>query len=254
MRLLYTSAVASIVPAVLPRSYAELEEELALFSRLPTIARVQIDAVDGRFASPASWPYAPGDDLSGLRRSGGMLPYLDALEYEIDLMCLDAETVAGDWLALGASRLTFHAESLFDISRFLAVVQNRYGDEEGGVASLVSFGLALGIESDVALLEQHLGSIDYVQFMGIDSIGKQGQPFDARVLERVRSFHAAHPEVPVQVDGGVSVERAQELAAAGVSDLVIGSAILKASDPAAAVAAFAAALGGAYATGKLNKI
>lgn len=247
--------MASIVPAVLPSSYEELKESLAFLASIPELARVQIDTVDGLFASPASWPYSlDGNTLSSLRREGIMLPYLDNFEYEIDLMCRDAENAASDWIALGASRLTFHVESLSDISRFLAAVHIRYGYEEGQEAELISFGLALDIESDATLLEKHIDNINYVQFMGIASIGKQGQPFDARVIEKVKHFHNAHPEVPVQVDGGVSIEHAKELIAAGVSDLVIGSAILKASDPAAAVAALTASFNGAYAIEKLNKI
>lgn len=74
--------------------------------------------------------------------------------------------------------------------------------------------------------------------MGIASIGKQGQPFDQRILEKIRAFHAHHPEVLMQVDGGISLESAKQLLSLNVSNLVVGSGILRANDPAAAFAAF----------------
>jgi ribulose-phosphate 3-epimerase len=164
---------------------------------------------------------------------GEMLPQLDHIAYEIDLMCLDAEQVAAAWLSLGATRLTFHAESVTDLPELLASAREHYGN-------FVSFGLALNIASDLALIEQNFGEIEYVQFMGIARIGRQGQPFDERVLEKVRVFHARHPEIKIQVDGGVSLPNARKLVACGVSSLIVGSAILRASNPAAEVAKFEA--------------
>lgn len=222
-----------VVPAVLPSSREDLEEKLALFARIPSVSRVQIDVVDGHFASPASWPYSAPGELQDWAKRGIALPSPDRITYEIDLMCHDAERAAGAWLSLGAARLTFHAESATDLPRLIASARVRYGD-------LVSFGLAINIASDLALLEPHLGKIEYVQFMGIARIGRQGQPFDRRVFEKVRAFRTLHPEVPVQVDGGVTLESAKRLLVLGVSNVVVGSGILKAKDPATAFARFEA--------------
>lgn len=223
--------MSRIVPAVLPSSYTDLEEKLALFAAIPSVSRVQIDVVDEHFSSPVSWPYSAPEELQTLVERSRVLPVLDRIEYEIDLMCLDAERAADAWLALGATRLTFHTESISDLSRFLASIRTQYGD-------LISFGLALNITSDLELLEHHLSEIDYVQFMGIAQIGQQGQTFDHRVLEKIRIFHDSHPGVPIQVDGGVSLESAKSLLSLNVSNLVVGSGILRANNPAAAFAAF----------------
>lgn len=225
-----------VVPAVLPSSHKDFEEKLSLFAQIPSVSRVQIDIADGRFSSPASWPYTNPAELYEMIKRGEMLPHLERLEYEIDFMCLDAEQAAGAWLSLGASRLTFHAESATDLPRFLASVRKRYGD--GGLTPLISFGLALNIASDLALIEPCLSAVEFVQFMGIAQIGRQGQPFDRRVIEKIRAFRLRHPEITLQVDGGISFESAKELVALGVSNLVIGSAIVCAGDPSTAVAAF----------------
>lgn len=228
-----------VVPAVLPISKDDLEEKLALLASIPAVSRIQIDVVDGLFASPASWPYSPStksdlvlgksQELQNMTQRGETLPHLDRIEYEIDLMCFDALRAAGEWLALGVSRLTFHAGSTDDLPRFLALARKRYGD-------IVSFGLALSSEGDLALVERVVSGIEYVQFMGIARLGRQGQPFDERALERARIFRERHPYIPVQIDGGVSRANARKLFAFGAANLVVGSAILRSRDPATALA------------------
>lgn len=220
-----------IIPAVLPSSREDFNAKLALFAKIPNVRRIQIDVVDGKFAAPASWPYNTSGELDGMVNKHEMLPRLDQFEYEIDLMCLDPDIAAAVWLALGATRLVFHAESVADLPRFLVEARSRYG-------SLISLGLALNVASNIALVEKNIDRVDYVQFMGIARIGRQGQPLDRGIFERVRSFHARHPEVPLQVDGGVSAESARALRVLGVSDLVVGSGLLRAGDPAAAFASF----------------
>jgi len=229
-----------VVPAVLPASRKDLEEKLALFAGIPSVSRIQIDVVDGRFATPASWPYSAPTELQDMIKRGEMLPHLDRIEYEIDLMCFDAERAAQAWLAFGATRLTFHIESITDLPRCLTSARARYGRGDGFVSGLISFGLALNITTDLALIEPCLSEIEYVQFMGITRIGRQGQAFNRRVLEKVRAFRAEHPEVRVQVDGGLTPPSARELIALGVSNLVVGSGIVRADNPAAAVEAFEA--------------
>ena len=221
-----------IVPAVLPTSHDDLAEKLRRFSTIPGVSHIQIDVVDGRFASPATWPYTAPGDMPAMIKKGDMLPHLDRIAYEIDLMCLDTERATEDWLALGASRLTLHAESIMGIPKSLGLLKRRFGD-----VSAV-FGLALNVTSELSLIEPCLDQVEYVQFMGIASIGKQGQLFDRRVLEMIRLFRLRHPDMPVQVDGGVTYEVARELIGLGVTNLVVGSALLRAPDAAAELRRF----------------
>lgn len=236
----YTIYMSLVTPAVLPASRQELDEKLALFASLPGVSRIQIDVVDGRFASPASWPYTVPQELEKMKAGGEMLPKLYRMEYEVDLMCRDAVSAAGDWLTLGATRLTLHAETVLDAHHLLTQVRERYGAGSDFTSNLISFGMALNVDSDLALIEGIVSEVDYVQFMGIAKIGSQGQPFDERVLEKVRLFHAKHPEVPLQADGGITLANAKKLHALGVTNLVVGSGLLRANNVAAALAAFEA--------------
>lgn len=222
-----------IVPAVIPATRKDLEEKLAVFAGV--CDEIQIDIVDGIFAAPASWPYLkdPGEP-SRMLAQGELLPYAGEFRFEVDLMSGDPESSAGSWLELGATRLTIHATSTRYLARFFSNARSLYGHDKDFAPGLITLGLAIGAETDLALVEPYLNDIDYVQFMGIRTIGHQGEPFDQGVLARIASFRKKHPGMPVTVDGGVTLANAPALLAAGVSRLVVGSAIWKQEDPVAA--------------------
>lgn len=213
-----------IVPAIIPTSKQDLEDKLAKLTGL--CEEIQIDIVDGQFASPASWPYANDQgEPSRMLAAGELLPRCGEFKFEIDLMSADPESVTGTWIGLCATRVTIHAESTRYLARFLANTGSLYGHDKDFAPGLLSIGLSIGIESDLALIEPYLDKIEYVQFMGIKSIGKQGQPFDTRVFPKIAAFRKRYPKMPIQVDGGVSLQNAPKLLAAGVSRLIVGSDI-----------------------------
>ncbi len=227
-----------LVPAVLPTSREDLETKLALFEKMPAVTRVQIDAVDNTFASTASWPYNAIEEFQHMVKTEEHLPFIGRFEYEVDLMGIDAERAGDAWLSLGAVRLTFHTKSSADLSRLLTRMRTKYSADVGFLPDLVAFGVALDMQDDLGSLDSSLDKVDYVQFMGIDSSGKQGEPFNPRVLDRIRAFQTQHPDISVQVDGGVSLTHARELLEIGVTNVIVGSAILNTPDPIASAAAF----------------
>jgi ribulose-phosphate 3-epimerase len=107
------------------------------------------------------------------------------------------------------------------------------GHDKDFMPGLLSLGIAIGAENDVSFIEPYLDQVEYVQFMGIRTIGHQGEPFDPSVIPRIRAFRKKHPEMEVTVDGGVTLQNAASLLDAGVSRLVVGSALWKAPDIAA---------------------
>jgi ribulose-phosphate 3-epimerase len=226
-----------IIPAILPTSREDLEENLAPLEGL--VDAVQIDIVDGRFVKPASWPYASGtDEFAKHVAEGDMLPYVGQMQFEVDLMVSDPENVTGIWISAGANRVTLHAESTTYLPKAITEMGVKYGHAKGFSGSLLSVGLALNISSEPSLIEPFIDAIDYVQFMGIGTIGKQGEPFDSRVLRKISAFKRRHPEMEIQVDGGVSLVTAPALLSAGVDRLVVGSALWKAPNIADELAKF----------------
>ena len=226
-----------VVPAVIPTSFHDLEEKLTYFDQIPS-RRIQIDIVDGVFAFPPSWPYSAGSDLHERVMQGTLLPRLDRVKYEADLLCKDPERISVDLLNLGVVRLTLHAECTDDISALIARMRHKVGAEANFAAALVSLGLSINMSTDISVLVKHAEEVEYLQLMGIDEPGRQGQPFNPAVIEKVRALRAACPKAYIQVDGGVSLENAKDLVGAGVSRLVVGSAIMNAPNLLATVTAF----------------
>ena len=169
---------------------------------------------------------------------GESLPYLGQIAYDIDLMVSNPEDVAGLWIEAGASRITIHAESSKYLAKTIQELQFKYGHAKDFVPNLISMGLSINTGTELALIEPFLDQIDYVQFMGVAVIGKQGEPFDPRVLRKISEFKKKYPEMTIQVDGGVSLATAPSLLIAGVDRLVIGSALWKNQDIAAEIEKF----------------
>src|SRR6185437_12060256 len=124
----------------------------------------------------------------------------------IDLMVRDPEAVIGSWIELGASRITVHFESTNYPAKIIDDFKTKYGHDRDFAPDLLSFGFAIGAETDPAVLEPFIDEMDYVQFMGIKRIGRQGEPFDKNVIARINAFRKKHPGMEIQVDGGVSNE------------------------------------------------
>ncbi len=201
-----------IIPAIIPTSLAELKSTL---DRVAFADRIQIDVVDGKFVPFTSWPYEPkgaADEVSD---------YLASMPTEIDLMVSDPVKDGREWLLAGAKGLIFHLESLQDPKKALAL------------ADEFSFDIGFSINNDTPLesLYPYIKSIDFVQIMGIDKIGQQGQPFDSRSLERIAKLSALYPDTIISVDGGVTEASIKNLKEAGARRFVSGSAILKAGNP-----------------------
>jgi ribulose-phosphate 3-epimerase len=231
-----------VIPAVLVHSRKELDETLTRLEGLVDL--VQVDIVDGRFVGPPTWPYAEPAEMA-ITKGEGEFPSLGHFKFEVDLMVESPEQTVGAWIQAGVARVLVHIETVRNFGGLVNDLKEKYGHEKGFAVDLLSLGVAINIDTDTAVLEPYIDSIDYVQFMGIATIGKQGQPFDRRVLRKIEAFRKAHPDMLIQVDGGVSLETAPDLLSVGVNKLCVGSALLKAPDLVERLHAFEA-LGDAY--------
>jgi ribulose-phosphate 3-epimerase len=204
-----------IIPAILPKDFAELEDKIGMVKDF--VKMVQIDACDGQFTPSASWPYRKEDDtFEKIIHEEEGLPGWQALNFEIDLMANKPEDLVDDWVIAGATRIVIHAEAKGDVAGAIAKLADR-----------AEIGLALNIDTPLDAIEPHRNAIQFIQLMGIDHIGFQGQGFDEKVLGKVKEAHIKYPALPISVDGGVSLETAQQLIDAGADRLIVGSAIFQ---------------------------
>jgi len=84
-------------------------------------------------------------------------------------------------------------------------------------------------------LEQIAGDVDYVLVMSVNP-GFGGQTFIPRSESKVREIRAlldraGNQAAPIEIDGGIDLETAPRVVAAGARILVAGSAIFHAQDP-----------------------
>jgi len=221
-----------IIPALMPKNFSELGEYAKQFKGL--VDSVQVDVMDGKFVPETSWPYdSDGNfDVSFKKIVGqdSKLPEVDTLDYELDLMIDSPEKYIKSFMQTGPSRLIFHLESIKDQEWFFKQLAHMksFSLEFGSLG--VEIGMAINISTPNEEIYTYIEKLDFVQFMGIDKIGFQGQSFDERVLPKIEDLRKLYPELIISVDGGVSLETAPKLIKAGVNRLVSGSAILKSGD------------------------
>jgi ribulose-phosphate 3-epimerase len=204
-----------IIPAIMPKDFEEITAKAELIHAF--IKTVQIDVMDGELTHSRSWPYFPGQEESFEKVASGEigLPYWKDIDYEADLMVKNPEEDFGSFVNAGFHRIIVHVESTL---KFRDIMEEWKGVVEIGAA------INIDTENDVLfpLIED---GVNFIQFMGIATIGYQGSPFDSRVIQKIESLRKAYPEVIISVDGGVNLETAPLLLKAGANRLVAGSAI-----------------------------
>lgn len=217
--------MTEVIPAVLARDISDLRNKIANFVSVSKI--VQIDICDGHFVPSYSWPMNKNDvaSVAPILEEEDGLPYWDNLDFEFDLMVKDSIKQFDFFVRLGAKRLIFHleAENEKDLIEFINSM-DPYTRES------VEIGIAINTTTPVEKLYPLINSIDFVQCMGIEHIGFQGEPFDERVLEQIKTLRSQYSDLVISIDGSVNEETAPLLVDAGANRLVIGSALMRSFD------------------------
>jgi ribulose-phosphate 3-epimerase len=206
-----------IVPALIPTSQAEV---VATTKQLRFSHEFHLDVVDGKFVSSISWPYKPdGEPLS-------VKAHTDAFTLEVDLMVSNPTVAAKEWVRAGADMLVFHIETI-DVPSFKDCVAY-------DIPRDVSVGVSFSGDTPLEAIFPYVEYADYIQIMGIHTIGLQGQPFEEVTFEKIKQLKEKFPETPISVDGSVNESTIKRLAKAGADRLIVGSAIVKQADKEAA--------------------
>lgn len=217
--------MTEIIPSVLVKDFGELNEKLAKFVNIAKV--VQIDICDGVFVPSVTWPLGSVNQASVERildEEEG-LPFWNDLDFEFDLMVLNAHKQFDFFMKLGAKRIIFHleAETEDSFKEFLESMDPYFKDN-------IEIGISINTTTDIEKLEPFINYIDFVQCMGIARVGFQGEPFDERVLKQIKDLRLKYPELKISVDGSVNENTAEALLEAGANRLAIGSALLQSHD------------------------
>lgn len=211
--------MAEIFPAIIPESLSDLEEKLSFVKGLAKT--VHIDVSDGKFSSNLTFPLKPDDreDFERIKNEEEGMPFWEEFDFEVHLMVEHPEKHIGDWLSAGASRLVIHVETVKD-----------FGALKKEVGTLTDFSLALLFETPLETIEPFISEIESVQLMSIGKIGYHGEHLDEKIFDRISVLRKKFPNLTISVDGGVTLENAEQLLDVGASRLVVGSALFNTVD------------------------
>jgi ribulose-phosphate 3-epimerase len=217
--------MTEVIPAVLAKDINDLRQKIANVVNVTNT--VQIDICDGKFVKSTSWPmnYNDKESVALILGEEEGLPYWENLDFEFDLMVKDAIKQFDFFVRLGARRIIFHieAEDEKELKDFIDGI-DPYTREN------IDIGIAINTTTPAEKLFPFINSIDFVQCMGIEHIGFQGEDFDEKVLSQIKKLREKYSDLIISVDGSVNEETAPLLVEAGADRLVVGSALMRSFD------------------------
>ncbi|MCA9666046.1 MAG: ribulose-phosphate 3-epimerase [Myxococcales bacterium] len=212
-----------IAPSILAADFGRLAEEVKAVCAAGA-DYIHVDVMDGRYVPNISI----GQPVVRAIKRASDVPL------DVHLMIEEPERYLESFAESGADILTVHVEASVHLHRTLTAIR----------ALGMRAGVTLNPGTPVGALEAVLDEVDMVLVMSVNP-GFGGQTFIARTLERVRTVRemtrARGLSIDIEVDGGVVVENAGEIAAAGANVFVSGTGIFRTPDYAQTIAAMRAA-------------
>ena len=209
--------MAQIVPSILAADFARLAEQIESVER-GGAAMLHLDVMDGHFVPNFTMGPPVVESVRKVTRA----------RLDVHLMIDDPDYYAPIFIQAGANQVSVHQEVCRNLDRTLRMIQS-----EGALA-----GVVLNPATPVSTLEDVLDLADYVLIMSVNP-GFGGQHFIPHSLEKVRQLDRKRRErglrLPIEIDGGITLENVQEVVRAGCDWIVTGSSIFHTADPADAV-------------------
>ena len=206
-----------IAPSVLSADFGDLRRDIEMLNRSEA-EWIHVDVMDGTFVPNISFGFPV------------MVPLHKYATKPLDvhLMIVHPEKYVERFCDAGAWSVGFHLEAVDDPMPILDMIKAK------GVRTC----LTINPDIDVKRLDPYLDMVDMVLLMSVFA-GFGGQKFIPETMDKLRyvkeQIVSRGLKTLVEIDGGVNIENAHDLFAAGADVLVAGSAVFNASSPEEAI-------------------
>jgi ribulose-phosphate 3-epimerase len=201
-----------IAPSILSADFARLADEVAAVER-GGADLLHVDVMDGHFVPNLTVGPPIVESLKKVTK----------LPLDVHLMITNADAFIAEFASAGADYLTVHVEACPHLHRTVQSIKER------GVKA----GVTLNPATSLQTIEEILPDVDLVLIMSVNP-GFGGQKFITSCLNKIATARQMLDRVGsrahLEVDGGVKIDNAAKVLAAGADVLVAGSAIFSSRD------------------------
>ncbi len=202
-----------IAPSLLASNFLQLQQECDMLNN-SRADWFHLDVMDGRFVPNISFGLPV---IQQIRKATTKV-------CDVHLMIEEPEKYAEAFQKAGADILTVHFEVCKHLHRNIQQIKSL------GMKA----GVALNPHTPANMLSDVLQDIDLVLIMSVNP-GFGGQKFIPHTIEKIQQLRKMINEKSLQtlieVDGGITLENAASIVAAGADVLVAGNTIFSAADP-----------------------
>ena len=199
-----------IAPSILSSDFAHLADEIAAVEQAGADL-LHVDVMDGHFVPNLT--IGP-PIVESIRK-------VTSLPLDCHLMVTNPDDFIDEFAQAGANYITVHVETCPHLHRTIQFIK-----EKG-----LKAGVTLNPATSLVTIEAILPDVDLVLIMSVNP-GFGGQRFIPGALDKIRRarslIEGTGLPILLEVDGGVKVDNAGAIAAAGADILVAGSAIFEA--------------------------
>jgi ribulose-phosphate 3-epimerase len=214
--------MAIIAPSMLSSNFLKLEHDINMINDSEA-DWFHLDVMDGRFVPNITF----GAPIIAFMKKAAKKTL------DVHLMIVEPEKYFEDFAKAGADILSVHYEVSPHLHRNIQAIK----------ALKMKAGVAINPHTPVSVLEDVIQDIDLVCMMSVNP-GFGGQKFIPQTLKKIAALKqmilATGSKALIEIDGGVTLDNAATILAAGADVLVAGNTVFSATHPAATIAALKA--------------